>query len=404
MRTLMVAAMLCLTLLSGCTGDGSLLTAKNGLPDADGVASSWAADAMLVSVGTFEMGDEIKQYVRDALAEAQESGELEEDDLSDEDRAMLDAMLSTHDSPGDGRATFWVYVYTSESQDGLLLVLVGAGGVLHSEAIPYGWEGEFADGVDELEAIADWNIDSDEAARLAATQSDYAALEGRADAVAFSGLAMAEGTPYWVLGLVSAPVDGSEGEDMVGEQIQAIAIVDARDGALLDAQDLEDLQDLGNTVGSAADALYQEAGTLTGELTLLAPADEGSFAITQDGHEAIAVAVEVAGPTLSGVDVTITDPAGTTSTFTVPMATGLRSRGHVVLDIVPAGTWQVAVAMDPAIQHDYTVEYCTDGVSVAGGVPALEVCAEVPTSAAVPGPLGFGASEMVSRMARLMGA
>src|SRR5688572_23173866 len=104
MRTILVAALLTLTMLAGCSGGAADLTAMEARPAADAAAQAWASDAALVAVASFEVGDDIKAMIRDELEAARQSGELDEEDMSGEDYAMLEAMLSSHDEPGDGEA------------------------------------------------------------------------------------------------------------------------------------------------------------------------------------------------------------------------------------------------------------------------------------------------------------
>jgi outer membrane murein-binding lipoprotein Lpp len=403
MRTFLVAAILTLTLLSGCSGDVPMLTAKQTLPSADDAAAIWADDAALVGALTIELGDDIKAMIRQQIDAA---GQEAEDGMTSDEKAMMDAMLSSHDSPGDGKGAFWAYVYTSEAKQAYFVVVVSGQGVEFAQEVDMGWGADMDMGAAEAgadaEPIEGWNLDSDEAADVAMRDDDYRALAGDPKALGVAALGMADGNPYWVLVLVKLGFDEEDWEAegqaeapqggqpaaaspqaQEWEPTEAVVIVDARNGTMIPMDRFDDFQPVGPVIGGvqeAAEALAMEYGSVDGELTVLAPESVQSFSIEQDGHQAIALALEVSNPIVAPVQVIVTDPSGLESTFEVPMAAGLQSRQSVVLDIVPAGDWQVSVSLDPALRNTYTFEWCTDGTGVPSDPFGLsvEVCSEVP--------------------------
>src|SRR5687767_5749427 len=80
MRVLLVTLLLTLTLLAGCAGEGGMLTAKQGVSSADSAAYAWSSDAALVGAASFEMGDNLKQQLREEMEN------MDDDDLTAEDR------------------------------------------------------------------------------------------------------------------------------------------------------------------------------------------------------------------------------------------------------------------------------------------------------------------------------
>src|SRR5688572_3491990 len=428
MRALLVAASLALTLLAGCSGEVPMLTAKDTLPAADEAAALWADDAALAAVMTFELGDDIKSMIRQEMDAARESGELEEGDMSAEDEAMLDAMLSSHDKPGDGKAAFWAFVYQSEAKQSWFIAVVSADGIEHAEEMDMGWGGgqaSVADGGEGQAPITDWRVDSDQAAAVAMGDESYRALAGDPQAMGVAALAMAEGTPYWVLVLVKlgwsdedwegdamassdGDVEDMEDSDWSEEEwapSEAVVLVDARNGTMVPMDDMEAWGDVGPIVAGAqqqARELAMEFGSVSGELTAVAPDASLSFPVAQEGHGALVVAVEASNPLLAPIQVTVTDPEGLQTSFEVPMSLGLDSRQSVVLDIVPAGEWQVSLSLDPALRHTYTVEWCTDGVGIPSDPfgTSVQACSEVPSgpsspAACVPFGAGSGVLDLV---------
>jgi hypothetical protein len=430
MRTVLVAALLALTMLAGCSGGAADLTAMEARPAADAAADAWESDAALVGVASFEIGDDIKAMIRDEIEQARQSGEFEEEEMSGEDWAMMEAMLSSHDSPGDGEALFWAYVYTSQERQAMFAVLADASGVSFAEEVPMGWDGEtIEDYGEDFQPIADWNVDSDEAAAIAAgADEEYAQLRGDPDVMALTALGMADGTPYWVLMIFSMGFGEPQAEASTGSQQDedyedyadeagdyaedfrgAFVIVNAENGSVqsfdgFDAFDGSYSVDPDVPEMDEEDFLFMEYGSASGELSVLAPTDEQVFTIEQAEHEALAIAVEASNPLLAPVEVIVTDPEGTQTTFQVAFdPAGLDSRETIVLDIVPQGDWTVSLALEPAVRNTYTVEWCSDGIGIPTGMfgATPEVCDEVDQSrqGGISMPAGRGVRDFLLELA-----
>src|SRR5688572_15815344 len=368
MRALLVVALTVLAALAGCADGGKPLTAKQGAASAGQVASAWAPDAVLYGAFSFELGDQAKEELREELEEDMEG--MDEDGLEGgdgmhaDDRAMLKAVLEGHDAPGDGIAPFWSYTYRSENRSAWLTVLVDADGVRHTDE-DESFRGAFGFGG----PIANWTVDSDAMAEAAAAEVEaYATLQGDPQAAAYSILLSVDGKPYWIVGL----------EDTNGTADVEVA-VSASNGTVSSVEELFDF------TGSLP---LMEWGAISGGLTPVRGQAGESFELGM-GHDAMAVAVEVSGPMLSPVEVTVTDPLGQESSFTVPAASsGFSSRATVVLDSVPEGAWMVDLGMSLPLQHSYTVEWCTDGMP-ATDLGFVEACGEVGQPAAPKDSLGL---------------
>ena len=191
---LTLVAVLAASLFAGCLGaGGETMTARAGLADARSAAEAWAEGEDLELLGAVA----VEPFKR--IQYESDDGEHEAEYVT-----HLDG------NPGDGRAPGWAYgFYTGERC--ISIVLAAGLGVL---AEGY----ETCD--DDIEAMPDWSIDSDEAAEILAGEEDWPELGE--DGTYFWGLSNEDGTALWMVG-----ASGEEGETV-------FAALDASSGEVLE--------------------------------------------------------------------------------------------------------------------------------------------------------------------------
>lgn len=361
MRVLLVVPLLALAGIAGCLDDddSSIVSARTALGPAEREARDWSADAQLASILGIELNDEARAELASELEEGAAEADEEhdeclqdaEDDVETQEchdeyaevQQELDLLRAVaaagRDVPGDGRSALWMFGFLSESQQTVLVVGYAGGKVQFTEvADDEGWSDEMWIGG----PLTDWSIDSDDAARIARTEEEaYAAAARGNDSMGFISLFQTEERPVWLLGLESDDED-------------AWAAVDAANGTLIPVQELfEELFQF----------LFQESGTDAGSFTaVIGDTAQSSFSIDQRGHGALVVHVRVQ-PSPVDVDVTVTDPLGATTSFTVPIAIGLGSEEFVVLSgNLEPGAYQVELSAQLALQQQWEVSWCTDGI------------------------------------------
>lgn len=350
MKAFLAMAALAATILSGCLADDSdvpVLTAMEAREAADRAAQAWSEDAELYLVSSFEIGREAAARLRQEMQEHQEEMEGEDgwngtgDEGSMED-SLVRAALEGSDAPGDGRARAWGFTYFSNATQASLSLLVDSRGVFQEREVP-------SDGTEgfpfpEAAPVQEWEIDSDEAAGLAAeANATFARHQGEPDAMATALLIRPEGDdPFWLFSL------GNETEE-------AFAIVNARNGTIVSLQEF-----LGRFLGFL---FPQEAGTFSYTLTALQSQGSDLFGVEADVHSRMAVSLVLPQPVpLSTVSLTLTDPEGR-ATILQATATGLPPvQESVVLEDVPAGTYSIQVELSSGAAQSVRVEWCTDGM------------------------------------------
>jgi hypothetical protein len=357
MRALPVVALLALTVLAGCSDEagGRPLTAKQGAATAEAVAHRWAEDAVLVGAMGVEVGEQAKGEIRQELQEEAAEGDSGPNGT---DRALLDAVMAARDSPGDGIAPAWVYSFVSPGLSAHLEVVVDGTRVLATEEAPV--DEDEMDWNEDYKPLENWTLDSDAMAQAAAAAEGYGELQGDPSVIAVSYLGAVDGRPYWFSFI----------GDFNGTR-DAQAYVDAQNGTLVSEDDLFGFSGYSNP--------FLEWGTGSGSLTALATDAREDFQVGQWGHGRMAVAVEVSGPMLSDVAVTVRDPYASEQTFSVPAVTSLgTSRSFLVVEgSVYAGAWSVDLSMELAVENSYTVEWCTDGVLVDDPFFLPQACADL---------------------------
>lgn len=346
MRAILAAALLAAALLPGCTDNAvpTGLTAREALALAEPEADAWDPGAELVQAAGFEVGEGLLNATPPAEAMVHAGGGPHGDGARLgpplPGPRFIEAMPAMPAGagdrvPGDGLAPVWVFAFTSGN--GTLVVLV-ADGKAEAHA---GLDEGFGPMCDPCAPLGDWQLDSDEAADVAAAASeDYAALRGDPEAVATMALAAGANGTYWVAALV-APMSGGT---------PAVVAVDA-------------------VTGEPADLAHVFAAPLVAETgaqgTVLTPfADQAiPLELAQD-HAWVRVLVAergFLGPPLQRVSVEVRAADGSThagSFVTQPFGGG---SALVVVDPAPAGAYTVALRMDLGAYLPLEVSWCSDG-------------------------------------------
>ncbi|MEA3166864.1 MAG: hypothetical protein QOJ26_1738 [Thermoplasmata archaeon] len=365
---LLAAALLAVSLggLAGCLeGELSLLTAKEARAKADREADRWADDASLMMVVGFEAGANARDQLSQVLVQGSQPGAPQPDEDKESEMAMLGAVAGAEDDDvGDGRAPVWSFTYTSESNGGMFEVTVTTEGTLQAQQSEENGFGLLLAG----RTLHDWAIDSDEGAKVARNDEEYAAAVADPDALVFTMLVQGDEAPIWVYGAESGGPNSDSDEDDV------IVAVNAATGEAL--EDVDDL--LTDVFGFVIREFGSESGSEIG-----AQASFGTgFDIELGGHGVLVVLVSISPPPLVPMDIVVTDPAGTDYAGTVPasVGTGLDSSTSVILNAIPTGTYGVSVSADLAVANNWEISWCTDGQAF---IPqGSRACDHLPASAA----------------------
>lgn len=338
----LVAVLLAVAALgtAGCLeAKTSLLTAKEARGPADRAAVAWAADAVLVNAYGVEAGPQARERMAAALDQGRERGGGVRS--TDEEGAMLAAVSGAKgDAPGDGEAAVWVFGYVSEEVGASLQVTVTGAGVA--------FEQESADADVALFGnlpVADWGIDSDEAASVAHEDVAYGSAVAGPEAFVVTVLAQVGDRPVWLFA-----AEG-HGEEASG----AFVAVDASTGEAIDVQAIM-RQLVGFTI--------REAGALDGTLVAPGSSFQGSFDVELEGHGLLVVLVAVSPPPLVPMRVTVTDPSGTAYVEALDPAVGLEATRSLAIHAVLSGGYRVEVSADASVLNDWEVSWCTDGQAI----------------------------------------
>lgn len=362
MRLLLVAALLASS-LAGCADLGStdgpaLASAQQALGPADRAAEQWDAGAQLLGASAIEMDEQARQEAKDELDEEFDGLREEHDDgdLSDEEYAELTQLfdsfrriVETPDSaPGDGRAAVWYFVYLNGAGTSLYTIAVSQGKVLLGQqdgdaAEEFGGDGFYG-------VLADWRIDSDDAAEAGQLANpEYSMLCDADNIVAFSSLMQGETGPVWFIG-AERQADGTPDE--------AFFAVDANTGSLVQDEVTDVIDDL----------VFQESGMDDGRFTGAAQAGMTvPFEIEDDRHMALAVHMSVSPAPLQPVEVTVTDPQGMQGSFTIVAGEAPFFAEGSVFMASPPGTYEVRIEVPLALTMSYDLSWCTDGVPTSEG-------------------------------------
>jgi hypothetical protein len=248
----------------------------------------------------------------------------------------------------------WAFSYASASKEASLNVVVtseGVSSVMEGDADEASFFGPLGG-----RPVADWRVDSDEGADIARDDAAYREAVADPAALVFTMLFQGKDGPVWVYGAESPSIDEEE----------AMVALSARDGVLIDAEEL---------FSEAFGVLIREFGGDSGSITAQAMSTFGTdFEIALAGHQALAVLVSVTPPPAIPMQVTLTDPEGKKTVMAVGLAAGLQGEVSVVLDDVPRGTYDVEVSIDVAAGNSWQISWCSDGMAVIPqGSPACEL-------------------------------
>jgi hypothetical protein len=342
-------------LLAGCLDDGPQeITARSALRQAERAAEDWSDDATLVGIAGIELGEAARGEAERDLAEleeaagmARESGEDEEADLMDDLLRMLRIILAAEGRVGDGRAAAWMFTFIGP--EGGYVIAVGSDGVLWSSDdqahgdITFSGEGFLGE-----TAVGDWPLDSDDAAEAALELDTFRTAIQDPDTSVFTLLGRDEEDEdaFWLL------IAGADGESE-DEPETAIVAVNAVNGTVTDVSDV--LEDL---------LRFREQGSEGGTLLPIEASASASFTLDRD-HGLLAVHLEVTPPSPAGVQMVVRAPDGTETSVEASFAASVASEAVILVEPAAAGTYVVELATDLALRHQWTVDWCTDGISFA---------------------------------------
>lgn len=329
-RTVGLLAVLALV-TSGCFASGSIesfVAAQKHRGVADAAAQEWDDPARLVAVRGLESNQ------------------------TDDDYPFL--MDRPDPLVGDGRAQAWQYVYASDARaDQHYRVTVAANGTVVDANVTAR--------DDEMVAVVDWNVDSDEAAHTAhEANATYRNATGRDDTTVASFLTMVETEdnktdPHWLL-----LVEEDNGSDLL------FLAVNARNGTYMGA-----FSTTGLAVPFHPRVVPEESGTFQGEVTVADPQNTHTFQLRENGHESLQVELRIAatGPE-SVVNMTVEGPNGTTGATTWSGGSGSSGETAVVFGQPARGAWSVTVRLDSGLAQDYEVGWCAPGIFLSPPDPA----------------------------------
>lgn len=383
-----VAAFLVVGFFAGCAGPGAddaapLATAREAIAVADRAARAWNAGASLFGASAFELDESSRTEFEADLKEERDDLEAayERKDISKDDYDNISALLGIYQrivdtpdkAPGDGRAPVWVFTYLDGEATMSFTVAVARGEAFYrssdEEVLA---EFNLDSGV---MPVGDWAIDSDDAAEAGKLANpDYAVLCAAKDILAFSTLVHGEDGPVWLIG-AERQVPGESPSE-------AYLAVDAATGSLVQDE-----------VVAVEEALYQEAGR-SGDNTFGAPATaDVEFEIEDERHLQMAVLLAVSPAPVQEVRVTVMDPLGAATSFSVVAGEAPFFAENAVLLAGTAGLYRVHVETAAAVRLDYEVSWCTDGIPTSQGDFVPRACGALPESQTPPG------GETLSRLA-----
>ncbi len=205
---LVIALLLATPVLAGCIGGAEAATAQEQQATADEKAQAWAPDAELVAIMGME-GNFFSHGMASNVAQAACEGDYW-------DRASEDGNV------GDGRSEVWAYMYDSDQEPGIRVIVLDADGSTIQECTSRDDQ--------NAPALGDWAIDSDEA-----TAKAMDASEGLAQGTdkAYYGLAMvlvndgSYANPVWYIAGGGGDMSGGGG---------GMAVIDAVTGDVLQAE------------------------------------------------------------------------------------------------------------------------------------------------------------------------
>ncbi len=324
-----MAGVLIGSITAGCIGqDGqqepAFATAQEVLGRATLQAEAWAGSPVLYGVQGLEPGESIYDQADDPTVSA----------------------LWRHTDPhvGDGKTQAWMYQFVSaEKPNRFLAVVALSDGRIHAAV-----EGNAAGlGTFTEPELGAWNIDSDEATRIASNKIENwnQVLEDLPQALLTMNLARPshQEHPYWIMAVR---------EPMTFLELTSAAI-DATTGQVVPVDELVRI-------------LRQVGGAFRGNLTMqLMEADIHLLSVPEEGHKALHANLQVHDPDPgSSIEVTLTPPHGPSHTFAVSndqITPDGPSHATLRIEDPPRGRWSVTIALEDGFSEDYEFTWCVEG-------------------------------------------
>lgn len=298
-----------LVALAGCIGAlGDSSTGMSLNEDANEQAQAWDEDATLVGVS---------------------GAETEANTTPPEDQAAYNA---SEGEIGDGQAPAWNYTYEND-EEALSLLVAANGTVIDRETHRH----------HDRTPITGWEIDSTEA--IEALEDANETWANATPHTAFYGLSQNSTSPDPFWGVMILEEDAPA----------LLGLVNATTGDVLEVSTFE--FDLNFTMDPifGADAPDPEHGSFDGTLTLPEPQAEHAFQIHEDGHEELAVVLQLEDPAASTVAATLEGPNGTTGSL---QANPASSDDEITWDEPAPGSYEVHLEMEQGLTQDYRLEWC----------------------------------------------
>ena len=351
-RTALLAVPLLVVLLAGCSGSGGQ-TAQSLRSVADGSAAAWDPDAFLVSAIGIEANITIPPEARAALQQQ----------AKEHAAADPEAILTLMSDPrvGDGIAPGWAFAYASSR--GIYVVAIGADrSVVYSEVINMTDEEREMVG-SEIEAkrtiiedgIAAWSVDSAQAAEsLAAANATFAEAVGKPEQIAVWVLNPTDRT--WEMVLSPAKGQGLRMHATISYEDATV-----RSGKVFGLPKVQVPVNPDVTPKEPVEKqVDQEAGEVSGSVSLLSTTDEGSFSI-KDKHDegTLLIRAQDQFPGVGTVTVNVRSPSG--EEYVADLSSGLGDEVTIPFDS-EVGQWSVLMSSSGvSAGTNVDVLWCTDG-------------------------------------------